>query len=44
MYSYGLVLWEMLTNQVPFKGLHEYAIIHRVGVQGERHGLYPLTV
>ena len=36
VYSYGLVLCEMLTNRVPFRGLHEFAIMHRVGVQGER--------
>jgi hypothetical protein len=26
-------------NTVPFEGMHEFAIINRVGMQGERQGL-----
>ena len=39
VYSYGLVLCEMLTNTVPFRGLHDFAIINRVGWKGERPDL-----
>ena len=36
VYSYGLVLCEMLTDRVPFEGMHEFTIMNRVGVHGER--------
>ena len=36
MYSFGLVVYEMLTNKLPFEDIHEFALINRVGVQGER--------
>lgn len=32
----GLVVCEMLTNKIPFEDIHEFAIMHRVGTQGER--------
>lgn len=36
VYSYGLVLCEMLTNKIPYEEMHMYAIINRVGMGGER--------
>ena len=34
VYSYGLVMWEMLTNRVPFAEMTEFSIIHRVAGPG----------
>ena len=30
VYSFGLVVCEMLTNKIPFEDIHEFAIINRV--------------
>ena len=41
VYSFALVVCEMLTNKVPFEDVHEFAIINRVGKLGDRPELPP---
>lgn len=36
VYSFGLILWEMLTNSVPFQGLESAQVIYTVVVQQSR--------
>ena len=42
IYSYGVLLWELVTGQVPMKGLSDRAIIDKV-LRGEREAI-PSTV
>lgn len=34
MYSYGVILWEVLARRQPFKELNAFAISYQVGTQG----------
>lgn len=36
VYSYGMILWEMLTKEVPFENLQPVQIIYFVAMKGER--------
>ena len=36
VYSYGVIIWEMVTRSEPFKGINTYAIAHQVGTDGRR--------
>ncbi|MDA8532035.1 protein kinase [bacterium] len=36
VYSYGVIIWEMVTRSEPFKGVNAYAIAHQVGTGGRR--------
>lgn len=35
MWHYGVVLWEICTNQIPFQGLNSVAIMHKVASKSE---------
>lgn len=34
IYSYGIILWEVVSRKEPFKGLNPYAIAYKVGSEG----------
>ena len=36
MFSFGVLLWELVTLQKPWHGLNNYEIMFRVGVKGDR--------
>lgn len=36
VYSYGVVLWECLTGQAPWEGLHPMQVVAAVGFQGRK--------
>ena len=36
MYSFGIVLWEMITQQSPFAGMAAYQVVEAVVQRGER--------
>jgi len=36
VFSYGVILWELVTRQIPWHGLSNLQIIARVGHAGER--------
>ena len=36
VYSYGVIIWEMVTRSEPFKGVNALAIINQVGTDGRR--------
>ena len=36
VYSFGVVLWEMITQQSPFAGMAAYQVVEAVVQQGER--------
>ena len=36
MYSFGVILWEVLARKQPFKDLNAFAISYQVGTQGKQ--------
>lgn len=36
VYSYGIIIWELLTQEAPFAGCHVHNIMWLVGAQGKR--------
>ena len=36
LYSYGVILWEMVTRSEPFKGVNAFAIAYQVGTEHRR--------
>ncbi len=39
VYSFALVMWELVTNKLPFEDLDQMGLLWKVGVQGERPNL-----
>ena len=37
VYSYGVVLWEMLTNQIPYSGMDTYQIVYALSVNSSEN-------
>jgi hypothetical protein len=38
MYSFGIMMWEMVSRTPPFAGLHHGEVIHKVVTQDLRPG------
>ena len=36
VYSFGVILWEIISRKQPFKELNAFAISYQVGTQGKR--------
>ena len=41
VYSFGVILWEIISRKQPFKELNAFAISYQVGTQGKRLQLPP---
>eukprot|EP00878_Enallax_costatus_P021947 GHUV01023262.1.p1 GENE.GHUV01023262.1~~GHUV01023262.1.p1 ORF type:complete len:315 (+),score=85.65 GHUV01023262.1:600-1544(+) len=41
VYSYGIMMWELVTRSLPFQGLHHGEIIHKVVTEDLRPGPWP---
>ncbi|KAF6258032.1 hypothetical protein COO60DRAFT_1693831 [Scenedesmus sp. NREL 46B-D3] len=41
VYSFGIMMWELVSRQLPFAGLHHGEVIHRVVTQDLRPGPWP---
>lgn len=39
VYSYGILLWELLTSDIPFRGLKDIQVVRAVGLDGKRPGI-----
>ncbi len=39
VYSFALMMWELVTNELPFKDLDQMGLLMKVGLQGERPNL-----
>eukprot|EP00775_Hariotina_reticulata_P012531 gene12531-12664_t len=42
VYSFGIMMWQFVTGEIPFHGLHHGEVIHRVVTQDLRPGPWPL--
>eukprot|EP00775_Hariotina_reticulata_P003224 gene3224-3501_t len=42
VYSFGIMLWQFVTAEIPFHGLHHGEIIHKVVTQDLRPGPWPI--
>lgn len=36
MYSFGVILWELITTRIPWKGLNPMQVVGAVGFQNKR--------
>eukprot|EP00878_Enallax_costatus_P022475 GHUV01023844.1.p2 GENE.GHUV01023844.1~~GHUV01023844.1.p2 ORF type:complete len:112 (+),score=43.16 GHUV01023844.1:407-742(+) len=41
VYSFGIMMWEFVTRELPFAGLHHGEVIHKVVTQDLRPGPWP---
>jgi serine/threonine protein kinase len=41
VYSFGVIIWEIVHRCEPLKGLHQFAVAIQVGVEGRRLGIGP---